>query len=204
MAKSNKSEKPLPTTTQIPMYPFKYGLNIWCMPNEDFRKDGSYAFTDDDIEVLEKTVGFPLSSKSLSVLQHLLAKKSELFKSKSVEEWNWPNIITMLESLEIEKEITQKKQKQLQTRHSPDFRSVNWFETSHSFTPTQAAIVKILWEAWENKTPDVGHSNLLATAGSESNRLVDVFKGHKTYKKLIGKGKTKGSFRLIEPVKSGK
>lgn len=107
--------------------------------------------------------------------------------------------------LKIEKEITQaeepNEQKQLQTRHSPDFRSVNWFGTSHSFTPTQAAIVKVLWNAWENDTPDVGHETLLEKAGSESRRLVDVFKGHETYKQLIGKGETKGSYRLVEPGK---
>ncbi len=94
----------------------------------------------------------------------------------------------------LEKEITQ-------TRHSPDFRSVNWFGVHHSFTPTQAAIVKVLWNAWENDTPDVGHETLLEKAGSESDRLVDVFKGHKTYKQLIDKGETKGSYRLIEPGK---
>lgn len=107
--------------------------------------------------------------------------------------------------LEIEKEITQteepNEQKQPQTRHSPDFRSVSWFGTLHSFTPTQAAIVKVLWNARENDTPDVGHETLLENAGSESNRLVDVFKGHETYKQLIGKGETKGSYRLIEPSK---
>lgn len=104
--------------------------------------------------------------------------------------------------LKIEKEITQaeepNEQKRLQTRHSPDFRSVSWFGTRHSFTPTQAAIVKVLWNAWENDTPDVGHETLLEEAGSESKRLVDVFKGHETYKQLIGQGETKGSYQLIE------
>ena len=106
MPKNNKNEKPLLVQTQIPMYPFKHGLDAWSMPYEDFQKDGTYAFTDNDIEVLEETVGFPLSKKSLSTIQHLLAEKSGLFKSKSLEEWNWPNIITMLESPEIKKKFT--------------------------------------------------------------------------------------------------
>ncbi len=91
------------------------------------------------------------------------------------------------------------KQKLSQTCHSLDFRSVNWFGNSHSFTATQAAIVKTLWEARENGTPDIGQDALLEQVGSESNRLVDVFKNQKTYKQLIGPGKTKGSYRLIKP-----
>ena len=49
MAKSNISEKPLLNKTQVPMYPFKHGLDIWRMSNEAFLKYGSYAITDDDI-----------------------------------------------------------------------------------------------------------------------------------------------------------
>ncbi|MCK4824777.1 hypothetical protein KA005_53990, partial [bacterium] len=93
------------------------------------------------------------------------------------------------------------KQGLSQTRHSPDFRSVNWFGTVHYFTATQAAIVKLLWDARKNQTPDIGQQTLLVTVESDSNRLVDVFKGHKTYKKLIGNGETKGSYRLTEPNK---
>lgn len=89
--------------------------------------------------------------------------------------------------------------KQLQANHSLDFRSVHWYGTDHSFTATQAAIVKELWEAWENGTPDIGQAALLEKVGSESNRLVDVFKDHKTYKQLICKGKTKGTCRLVTP-----
>lgn len=119
MANNNKSEKPLLAQTQFPMYPFKHGLDIWCMPIEDFKKDGNYAFTDVDVEVLETTVGFPLSNKSLSALQHLLAKKSKLFTSKSVEEWNWPNIITMLESLEIENGHKSKEKSSADNNNKP-------------------------------------------------------------------------------------
>jgi hypothetical protein len=188
MTKSNNSEKPLPAQTQVPMYPFKHGLNIWLVPNKDFLKDGSYAFTDDDIEVLEKekNVGFPLSNKSLSAIQHLLAKKCELFNTKSLEEWDWPNIIKMLVSLKLKKTL----KKQPKAYHSPDFRSIDWFGKTYHFTATQAAIVKILWDAWENKAPDIGQAYLLETVESKSDRLLDIFKGHKTYKQLIGPGKT--------------
>src|SRR5262249_46621140 len=69
-------------------------------------------------------------------------------------------------------------------RHSDDYRSVHWFGTDHSFTPNQAAVVAMLWQAWENGTPDVGYEALLQAADSQG-RLVDVFKirvGKKTKK----------------------
>jgi hypothetical protein len=102
--------------------------------------------------------------------------------------------------LEIEKLEKASKKKRPQADHSPDFRSVNWFGTAHSFTATQAAIVKILWDEWEKKTPDVGQATLLEAVESQSDRLVDVFKGHKTYKQIIGSGETKGTYRLVEPM----
>ncbi|MGV7225248.1 MAG: hypothetical protein ACQ9MH_27505 [Nitrospinales bacterium] len=91
------------------------------------------------------------------------------------------------------------KNNQLQANHSLDFRSVHWYGTDHSFTAMQAAIVKELWNACENGTPDIGQSALLEKVDSQSKRLVDVFKSHKTYKQLIGEGKTKGSYQLIIP-----
>lgn len=64
------------------------------------------------------------------------------------------------------------------TSHSPDFKSVNWFGSAYTFTPTQAAIVGALWAAWESGSPDVGGEYLLAVAGSNSKKLADLFKGH--------------------------
>ena len=84
-------------------------------------------------------------------------------------------------------------------RHSQDYRSVHWFGTDYSFTPYQAACIKILWEAWRNGTPDVGVETILEKAGSESSRLVDVFKNNNAWQKMIVSGKTKGSYRLKEP-----
>ena len=37
--------------------------------------------------------------------------------------------------------------------HSPDFRSVIWFGTKYQFSPTQAASVRCLWQAWEDGFP---------------------------------------------------
>ena len=84
-------------------------------------------------------------------------------------------------------------------RHSPDFRSVHWFGVSYSFTALQGAMVRILWEAWEDGTPDVGQERLLEEAGSEANRIRDLFRGHPAWGALIGPGESRGAFRLLEP-----
>jgi hypothetical protein len=82
--------------------------------------------------------------------------------------------------------------------HSPDFRCINWYGTEYTFTPNQAAIVKILWEAWENGTPDVGQETLRAQAEVES-RIDRLFLGHAAWKNLIVPGKTRGTLRLQRP-----
>jgi len=83
-----------------------------------------------------------------------------------------------------------------EARHSWDFRWVRWFGKDYSFTSTRAAVVKLLWEAWENGTPDVGGDALLDAVGSEAHRLRDVFRGHSAWGEMIVKGATKGAFRL--------
>jgi hypothetical protein len=85
--------------------------------------------------------------------------------------------------------------------HSEDFRSVRWYGTDYTFTATQAACIKVLWEAWEHGTPELGQAFILDAAGSESGRLRDVFeKGkHPAWNKLIVSSR-KGVFRLSEPA----
>jgi hypothetical protein len=61
-------------------------------------------------------------------------------------------------------------------RRSPDCRSVRWFGKSYHFTPAQAAIVAILWNAWENGTPRVGAGVLLHAADMVSDRVSELFK----------------------------
>jgi len=87
-------------------------------------------------------------------------------------------------------------------RHSPDFRSVRWFGTDYTFTATQAAIVKVLWEAWERDTSNVGSETLLEAADSKTSRLVDAFRNHPAWGTLIVDGSTKGSKRLATPAES--
>jgi len=83
--------------------------------------------------------------------------------------------------------------------HSLDFRSARWFGVNHTFTANQAVCVKLLWEAWERGTPDVGDASLLEAAEvSESQRLRDVFKGHPAWGAMILEGEKKGTHHLRE------
>ncbi len=86
-------------------------------------------------------------------------------------------------------------------RHSADFRSVHWFNTDYTFTSSQAAVVGVLWIAWENGTPDVGQETILAEAKLDTKRLPDLFKGHRAWGTMIVSGETKGAFRLQKPAK---
>jgi hypothetical protein len=88
------------------------------------------------------------------------------------------------------------------TRHSVDFRSVHWHGVDYQFTATQASIVRLLWEAWEAGTPDVGQETLLEGAGSDGNRLRDLFhRGaeiHPAWGTMIVSF-ARGTYRLAEP-----
>jgi hypothetical protein len=89
-------------------------------------------------------------------------------------------------------------------RHSSDFRSVHWYGTNYLFTEAQSKVVAILWKEWENETPNVGHRTLLAKAGSDSDRLQDVFKEkgkpHHAWGTMIVTGGSKGTYRLQAPA----
>jgi hypothetical protein len=86
-------------------------------------------------------------------------------------------------------------------RHSRDYRSVHWFGSNYSFTATQAACIQTLWEAWAAGTPEIGQETILDQAGSESKRLVEIFKGHDAWKTMIVPGSTKGTFKLSHAMK---
>ena len=83
-------------------------------------------------------------------------------------------------------------------RHSPDFRSVHWHGTDHAFNPTQAACVRLLWEAWENGTPDVGSDTLLEAAGDGFERVKHVFREHRAFNAMVRQVR-RGTYRLASP-----
>jgi hypothetical protein len=89
-------------------------------------------------------------------------------------------------------------------RHSEDFTFLHWYGTDYNFTKTQAACVKALYEAWENKTPVLTEETILEKAGSCGNRLRDVFKTkdrmHPAWNTMIV-STGKGRFQLKEPEK---
>lgn len=87
-------------------------------------------------------------------------------------------------------------------RHSDDFRSVHWHGIDYSFTATQAACVRVLWEAMENGTPEVGKDTILEKAGSETSRLDDIFRNSPAWGTMIVSGSRRGTKRLADPPKT--
>jgi hypothetical protein len=83
-------------------------------------------------------------------------------------------------------------------KHAEDFRSVIWFGHYFTFTPMQAAAVKILWEAWERGLPDVPQQYILTEIESDSAKLQYLFKKSPAYRKMIVQGARSGYYRLQE------
>ncbi len=88
----------------------------------------------------------------------------------------------------------------LGAKYSKDFRSVHWFGTDYSFTPIQAACIKVLWDAWAQGTLELGQQTILEEADADGNRLSDVFRASPAWKTMIVKGTTKGSYRLNDSI----
>lgn len=83
-----------------------------------------------------------------------------------------------------------------QSSHSPDFRSVNSCDETFTFTANQAACVRALWEALNNGVSELSWNEIAKAVDTNADRLVDVFKGHKTWRHLIVSGSGKGLYRL--------
>jgi len=86
------------------------------------------------------------------------------------------------------------------TGHSDDFRSMRWFGAPYSFTPNQAAVMKVLYEHWVKGVPEIGQETLLLAIDPEAppDRLNMVFRNHPAWMKMIISGRTKGSYRLVD------
>lgn len=88
--------------------------------------------------------------------------------------------------------------------HSTDFHSVRWYGQRHTFTHEQAAVVKLLWKAWRNGTPDLSQEHLLEQSKSEGRRLRDIFKQrdemHAAWGTMIVESR-RGVYRLCESAK---
>ena len=88
-------------------------------------------------------------------------------------------------------------------RHSTDYCSVLWNGVEYAFTPMQAAIVRMLWQALDNGTRDVHASTLLAYADSDLQeaRLDPLFFRHQAWKVMIVRGRCRGTYRLNPHVR---
>jgi hypothetical protein len=86
-----------------------------------------------------------------------------------------------------------------QVSHSADYRSITWYGKRYTFSVTQAAIVRALWEAWESGHPEVSNQALLEAAESESAKPQDLFREHPAITDgVIGRA-GRGVWRLYEP-----
>ena len=91
------------------------------------------------------------------------------------------------------------------TRHSKDFSSVLWFGVPYSFSRAQAGCVKVLWESWEQDTPEIrGEAIVDAIDASTDRTLPRIFtergKRHQAWGTMIVPGTLhKGTYRLQEP-----
>jgi hypothetical protein len=83
-------------------------------------------------------------------------------------------------------------------RHSPDFKQVHWFGTDYTFTGSQAEVVKMLWEAWEDGVRGIGQAALLEGADSTADRLRDLFRKHPAWQTMI-RTVERATFSLSEP-----
>jgi len=80
--------------------------------------------------------------------------------------------------------------------HSDDYTSVKYQEKQYSFTPTQAAIIKVLDKNHERGTPVVRQDFVLTEIDSDARRLRDIFRNSDAWGSLIIPGSKKGTFRL--------
>lgn len=84
-------------------------------------------------------------------------------------------------------------------RHSIDFRFVHWYGRDHTFSAKQASCIRVLWEARENQTPEVGDGTILEKAGAgDRQRLRDVFKNHLAWGTMIRQGSHQDTHKLSE------
>jgi hypothetical protein len=91
------------------------------------------------------------------------------------------------------------QQPRADTVRGPGCRSVRWFGTVYEFTERQGEALGVLWDAWEQGTPDVGQKEVLATIEANSQRLSDLFADHAAWGTMIRPGATRGTYRLTPP-----
>jgi hypothetical protein len=82
--------------------------------------------------------------------------------------------------------------------YSNNFQSISFNKEPYTLNKRQAIIVKTLYEAYQNNTPEVSTQTLsdLLEPNDKANSIPDIFKNHPAWNILIVSGKQKGSYRL--------
>jgi hypothetical protein len=82
--------------------------------------------------------------------------------------------------------------------HSEDFRSWQVNDDYFVLTTRQTQVAEVLFEAYENKTPELSSEYILDRIGSESDSatLRDIFRNSKAWNNLIVKGSRRDMYRL--------
>jgi len=75
-------------------------------------------------------------------------------------------------------------------------RTIVWKCILYTLTPKQAKVVGILYDAHQNKRPDMPWEYILENTDIQSSRYTDIFKRLRGYKELIEPGERKGTIRL--------
>lgn len=81
---------------------------------------------------------------------------------------------------------------------SQDCRSGRWGQELYEFSPTQAAVMKLLYRDWKNGCPSIAQHTLLDAVGSNAKQLRDLFRNHPSFNVLVIKGAS-GTWRLAPP-----
>jgi hypothetical protein len=117
-------------------------------------------------------------SDAPALMEHLTDRKAMLSLLNAVKRGQfaedlWPPVQVELRAMNSTRDYW----------HSPDFASVRWAGATHVFTANQRPVVKALWEAMRDGTPDLSAIYLLKVADTASKKLSEVFrqrKGKKT------------------------
>jgi hypothetical protein len=80
--------------------------------------------------------------------------------------------------------------------HDDDFATAGWPTLgTFAFTPMQATVFRVLWEARAAGRPLVPQAELIAACGTEQTRISYLFRGHPAWQVLILSG-PRGAYRL--------
>ena len=169
----------------MPQRPFLHGYGYivdfkeaWNRSIREERYGIQEELTDEDKDLISKFVGLPFSGHKtyLMLLRKRLAEKFPAIEQR-LEKMTWDEVLVYVwDAVRAGNEATQPKV-DTTCNHSPNFRSVTWFGQIYTFNPTQAKIIKLLWDGEKHQ------SNIAAAINSFAGkyRLIDSFRRNKKY-----------------------